>query len=155
MNLLDRHLLLQRIERLLSPGSINASNYIANQQEAFNLLFKAAEFEIDGNSSLTIASQGYTVHRREGGRAYVALDWGESGGGHGHPDRLNLVVAHGASRWLDDMGTGSYVDPSLHWYRSTLAHNAPLVDGRSQARVNGWCVADESAGAFDPEPFSL
>ena len=49
--------LLQRIERLLSPGSINASNYIANQQEAFNLLFQAAEFEVDGNNSLTIATQ--------------------------------------------------------------------------------------------------
>ena len=116
------------------------------------LLFARESLPADAGeppTSLTIASQGYTVHRREGGRAYVALDWGESGGGHGHPDRLNLVVAHGASRWLDDMGTGSYVDPSLHWYRSTLAHNAPLVDGRSQARVNGWCVADESAGVFD------
>ena len=49
--------LLQRIERLLSPGSINASNYIANQQEAFNLLFQAAEYEVDGNNSLTIATQ--------------------------------------------------------------------------------------------------
>ena len=49
--------LLQRIERLLSPGTINNSNYIANQQEAFNLLFQAAEFEVDGNNSLTIATQ--------------------------------------------------------------------------------------------------
>jgi hypothetical protein len=32
---------------------------------------------------------------------------------------------------------GSYVDESLHWYRSTLAHTAPLVDGRSQPRVDG------------------
>ena len=34
-----------------------------------------------------------------------------------------------------------YVDPSLHWYRSTLAHNAPIVDGHSQPRVNGELLA--------------
>jgi hypothetical protein len=45
------------------------------------------------------------------------------------------------------MGTGSYVDPSLHWYRSTLAHNAPLVGGRSQARVHGSLRAHEETPA--------
>ena len=103
----------------------------------------------DAPGSVTIASQGLTIHRREEGAVYVALDWGESGGGHGHPDRLNLVFSHGASRWLDDLGTGSYVDPSLHWYRSTLAHNAPLVDGRSQARVDGTCTGLGEHREFD------
>lgn len=98
--------------------------------------------------SVTIESQGLTIHRRDAGAAYVALDWGESGGGHGHPDRLNLIFSHGSSRWLDDLGTGSYVDPSLHWYRSTLAHNAPLVDGASQRRVNGELIARTDDGAF-------
>ena len=99
--------------------------------------------------SLTIASQGLTIHRRDQGAVYVALDWGESGGGHGHPDRLNLLFSHGARRWLDDLGTGSYVDESLHWYRSTLAHNAPLIDGRSQARVNGECIGEGAQSGFD------
>jgi hypothetical protein len=99
--------------------------------------------------SLTIMSQGLTIHRRERGEVYVALDWGESGGGHGHPDRLNLLFSHGASRWLDDMGTGSYVDKSLHWYRSTLAHNAPLVNSVSQRRVNGELLAAGSRGEFE------
>jgi hypothetical protein len=49
--------LLDQIQLLLSPQMINQDNYYRNQQEAFNLLFKAAEFDIDGNSSLTIASQ--------------------------------------------------------------------------------------------------
>jgi hypothetical protein len=48
---------LDQIQLLLSPQSINQENYYRNQQEAFNLLFKAAEFDIDGNSSLTIATQ--------------------------------------------------------------------------------------------------
>jgi hypothetical protein len=48
---------LDQIQFLLSPQSINQENYYRNQQEAFNLLFKAAEFDIDGNNSLTIATQ--------------------------------------------------------------------------------------------------
>ncbi|MDE3172772.1 MAG: heparinase II/III family protein [Gemmatimonadota bacterium] len=90
-----------------------------------------------GLRSVLLHGQGVAVFRRERGRVYAALDYGQSGGGHGHPDRLNLLLSVGATRWLDDLGTGSYVDPSLHWYRSTLAHNAPLVDGHSQWRVDG------------------
>jgi prepilin-type processing-associated H-X9-DG protein len=96
--------------------------------------------------SVHLPAQGYTVFRRDGGRVYVALDWGQSGGGHGHPDRLNVLFADGSTRWLDDLGTGSYVDPSLHWYRSTLAHNAPLVNGRSQTRVDGKLLAYDERG---------
>ncbi|HKH92571.1 MAG TPA: heparinase II/III family protein [Gemmatimonadaceae bacterium] len=88
-----------------------------------------------------LPAQGIGILRREGGRCFVALDYGRSGGGHGHPDRLNLLLSDGESRWFDDPGTGSYVDESLHWYRSTLAHTAPLVDGRSQPRVDGELVA--------------
>ena len=87
--------------------------------------------------SVLLEGQGLAVIRRAEGQVYVALDYGHGGGGHGHPDRLNVLLVDGATRWLDDMGTGSYVDPSLHWYRSTLAHNAPLVNGQSQVRVDG------------------
>ena len=97
-------------------------------------------------SSVLLAEQGIGVLRRAEGRVYVALDYGRSGGGHGHPDRLNVLLSDGPSRWLDDMGTGSYVDPSLHWYRSTLAHNAPLFDGYQQQRVDGELLAFEERG---------
>ncbi|HET7565921.1 MAG TPA: heparinase II/III family protein, partial [Gemmatimonadaceae bacterium] len=97
--------------------------------------------------SALLESQGIAVLRRDEGRMYVALDYGHSGGGHGHPDRLNLLLAHGHERWLDDMGTGAYVDPTLHWYRSTLAHNAPLFDGRSQRRAHGELRAYDERGA--------
>jgi len=96
--------------------------------------------------SALLPAQGLGVFRRDGGRLYAALDYGHSGGGHGHPDRLNVILADGPVRWLDDVGTGSYVDPSLHWYRSTLAHNAPLVNGRSQARVHGTLRAYQERG---------
>ena len=96
--------------------------------------------------SALLAGQGLAVFRRDAGRTYVALDYGHAGGGHGHPDRLNVLLARGDDRWLDDMGTGSYVDPSLHWYRSTLAHNAPLIDGRSQPSADGTLLAYDERG---------
>lgn len=49
--------LLDQIQLLLSPQVLTSDNYVRNQQEAFNLLFKAAEYEVDGNHSLTIATQ--------------------------------------------------------------------------------------------------
>ena len=104
--------------------------------------------------SILLEGQGLGILRRAGGEVYVALDYGHSGGGHGHPDRLNLQLAQGSTRWLDDMGTGSYVERALHWYRSTLAHNAPLVDGHSQARVHGRLRAyadEERAGWIEAE----
>ncbi|MEP6492793.1 MAG: heparinase II/III family protein [bacterium] len=97
--------------------------------------------------SALLPAQGIAVFRRNEGKSYLALDYGHSGGGHGHPDRLNLLLADGDTRWLDDYGTGSYVDPSLHWYRSTLAHNAPLIGGASQRRVDGTLIAYDERGA--------
>ena len=98
--------------------------------------------------STLLRGQGLAVLRRRDGEVFVALDYGHSGGGHGHPDRLNVVLAQGETHWLDDVGTGSYVDPSLHWYRSTLAHNAPLANGRSQWRGDGRLVAFADDGEF-------
>lgn len=114
------------------------------------LLFAKPELDLHDPTSLPsvlLEAQGVGVIRRAAGRLFVALDYGVSGGGHGHPDRLNLLLMNGHTRVLDDMGTGAYVHPSLHWYRSTLAHNAPLVDGRSQRRVDGRLIAYEDRGA--------
>jgi hypothetical protein len=49
--------ILDKIEKILAPNAVNQSNYYSSQQEAFNLLFDAAQYEMDGNNSLTIASQ--------------------------------------------------------------------------------------------------
>jgi hypothetical protein len=97
--------------------------------------------------SVLLESQGLAVFRRDEGRLFTAVDYGESGGGHGHPDRLDLVLCDGDNRWLDDPGTGSYVDRSLHWYRSTLAHSAPLAGRRSQPRIGGELLAFDERGA--------
>jgi len=97
--------------------------------------------------SALLPSQGFAVFRRNAGRTYAALDYGHHGGGHGHPDRLNLLLAHDETRWLDDMGTGSYVERALHWYRSTVAHNAPFVNGESQHQVHGELLAYDDRDA--------
>ena len=115
------------------------------------LLFARAELpELAGAEpeSALLEGQGIAVFRRDSARAYAALDYGHSGGGHGHPDRLNLLLADGATRWLDDYGTGSYTDRSLHWYRSTLAHNAPLANGQSQRPTDGVLLANDERGDF-------
>ena len=90
---------------------------------------------------------GLAIVRADEGATYVSLDYGEPGGGHGHPDRLHLTSVLAGVPWLLDFGTGSYVAPSLGWYRSTLAHNAPLVDGHDQHPARGRCIAfDEKDG---------
>jgi hypothetical protein len=91
---------------------------------------------------------GLAIFRRNGGTTYVGLDYGEPGGGHGHPDRLNLTLHARGAPWLVDFGTGSYASPSLGWYRTTLAHNAPLVDGVSQAAAHGACIAFDERGDY-------
>ncbi len=91
---------------------------------------------------------GLAIFRRDEGRTYVSLDYGESGGGHGHADRLHLTLVAAGVPWLLDFGTGSYVAPSLAWYRTTLAHNAPLVDGMSQAMAAGHGVAFDEADGY-------
>lgn len=136
-----RHTSSADVERNVQPSALSRADL------SWRALLRARptlpELEASPPQSALLPHQGIAVFRRDAGRIYVALDYGHSGGGHGHPDRLNLLLAVGATRWLDDFGTGSYVDPTLHWYRSTLAHNAPLAGGRSQAPVDGSLTAHD------------
>ena len=95
-----------------------------------------------GNTLLE--SQGLAILRR--GDRYASLECGTYGGGHGHPDRLHLTLHAGGRHWLPDPGTGSYVSRDLFWYRSTLAHNAPRLDGRSQPPGDAECAAFGESG---------
>ena len=65
------------------------------------------------SASVCLPAQGLAVIRRESGRTYVALEGGQLGGGHGHPDQLALTLQTGEARWLEDPGTGSYVEEEL------------------------------------------
>jgi hypothetical protein len=81
-------------------------------------------------ASRLMESQGLAILRT--GNRYASLEAGAYGGGHGHPDRLHLTLYERGVYWLPDFGAGSYVSRDLFWYRSTLAHNAPVLDGASQ-----------------------
>jgi hypothetical protein len=89
---------------------------------------------------------GLAVLRPAPGR-YLSVECGERPGGHGHPDLLHLTLFWNAPILIDP-GTGSYVSRQLHWYRSTLAHNAPGVAGVGQLSRFGWCAAFESADSW-------
>ena len=94
-------------------------------------------------ASVLLESQGLAVLRA--GTRYVSLECGPFGGGHGHPDRLHLTLHADGVHWLADPGTGSYVTRDLFWYRSTLAHNAPRLDGASQPPGDATCETFEAA----------
>jgi hypothetical protein len=87
--------------------------------------------------SVLLETQGLAVLR--GADRYAGLECGLYGGGHGHPDRLHLTLHADGVHWLPDPGTGSYVSRDLFWYRSTLAHNAPRLDGASQPPGDAVC----------------
>ncbi|HEX2249558.1 MAG TPA: heparinase II/III family protein [Gemmatimonadales bacterium] len=91
-----------------------------------------------------IEGHGLAVLRSDS--RYVSLECGESGGGHGHADRLNIILHADGEYWLPDLGTGSYVARDLFWYRSTLAHNAPRLDGVSQEGGAAACDNFDESG---------
>lgn len=86
--------------------------------------------------SVLLKAAGYAVLRSQG--TAVAVRFGMHGGGHGHPDKLNIVT-FGAGRLFGlDPGSINYGVP-LHreWYRSTIAHNTVSVDQTLQANRDG------------------
>ncbi len=97
-----------------------------------------------GNAFLE--GQGLAILRT--GRRYASLECGRYGGGHGHPDRLHLTLHADGCHWLPDPGTDSYVSRDLFWYRSTLAHNAPRLDGRSQPAGDAQCANFDEQGEW-------
>lgn len=99
------------------------------------------------NESVRMEGTGLVVLRGAEGQ-YVSLDYGHYGGGHGHPDRLQLSFFIRGRRWLTDYGTGQYYFDHLHWYRSSLCHNTVIVDGRSHLPVEGACVLLENTPQY-------
>lgn len=90
--------------------------------------------------SVNFPSSGLVILRLGEGRRqiYLLLDYGPHGGGHGHPDKLNIVL-YGLGRLiLPDLGTPGYGLKATHdWYRQTVAHNTVVVDRRSQSPAQG------------------
>ena len=72
--------------------------------------------------------------------------------GHGHRDKMGITLFANQKLWVADYGTPGYGSSILPWYQSTLAHNALVVDGKSQAatkenRVQLWLGGDDLEAA--------
>ena len=69
---------------------------------------------------------------------YIAIDYGPHGGWHGHFDKLNLILWGRGTLLAEDPGCIEYGNPrQFGWYKTTLAHNTLVVDGRSQQAAKG------------------
>jgi len=103
--------------------------------------------EVIPRTSVLMPAAGYAALRSPDLTAVIR--YGMHGGGHGHPDKLDLVTyGNGRSGGLDP-GSIHYGVP-LHraWYRTTIAHNTVAVDMAQQRPVDGKLL-DWSAGAGD------
>lgn len=92
------------------------------------------------NGCTLLPSSGVAVLRSQPGditadlsATAVALSYGPYGGGHGHPDKLGIVVAAQGRQWIPNYGSMPY---ETHWKREwtshTVSHNTLVIDGVSQ-----------------------
>lgn len=98
----------------------------------------------------------------------VLLKYGKHGMGHGHFDRLGLLIQdgkheviqdYGAARWvnIEHKDGGGYLKENKTWAKQTIAHNTLVINGQSQFRAEVK-TADESHGihfAFDTSSSNL
>lgn len=111
-----------------------------SRRESLEALLYGAEDLPGGSYSVTrstlLEDAGFAVLRHGGVAA--AIRFGRHGGGHGHPDKLNLVTFAGGVTLGLDPGSINYGAPLHHeWYRTTVAHNTVVVDGKNQSARDG------------------
>ena len=111
----------------------------SNRREPMALLYgepALPEGPFIPQQSVLMKNAGFALLRSQG--EAVAVRFGMHGGGHGHPDKLNLVTYGSGHLFGLDPGSINYGVP-LHreWYRTTIAHNTVAVDSASQAAVDG------------------
>lgn len=86
--------------------------------------------------SIVMKDIGLAILRRN--RNYTLLDYGKHGGGHGHPDKLNLVLYALDRELILDPGRITYSVPEYEtWARQTVAHNTVVINRCSQRPAQG------------------
>ncbi len=107
--------------------------------------------------SINLPASGYAILRAlppdvaeaEPEQRYLLLKYGPHGAGHGHPDKLNLILYAYGQRLSPDLGTPGYgLDLFESWYRQTISHNTVTLDGRSQPEATGQLRAFQTVGPF-------
>lgn len=81
----------------------------------------------------------------EGDANYTVFSSGPLGSGHGHSDNLHVSIAWHGCPVLVDAGRYTYREdsPRRPYLKSALAHNVPMVDGRSSCQPKGsWGYSD-------------
>ncbi len=92
------------------------------------------------SKSVALTDIGLAVLRRgSAGNAVCAiLDYGEHGGHHGHPDKLNLMLYARNREFFLDPGRLTYSVPEHEtWCRTTVAHNTLVINEHNQAATTG------------------
>lgn len=116
-------------------------------------------FPASGLAVLRQAGADFTNHRES---TAVSFSYGPHGGGHGHPDKMNIVVYAQGRQWIPDFGSMPYETHwKAEWTAQTVSHNTVVVDGTSQqptgARNPMWPTDDSENRVigklerFDPE----
>jgi hypothetical protein len=104
-------------------------------------------------TSVDLPDAGLVALRRGAGAnaTCVMVDYGEHGGGHGHFDKLNIVVFANGREWLVDPGRLTYSHKEyLTWVKTTAAHNTVSLGGRTQSATTGkvlWFQPNEQYAA--------
>ncbi len=124
------------------------------------LLFGRTALPATAQSALPSAhltASGYALLRdmptsttaAETDQRYLLLKYGPHGGGHGHPDKLNLILSAYGERLSPDLGTPGYgLDLFESWYRQTICHNTVTIDGYSQPEATGQINHFQDEGDF-------
>lgn len=97
-----------------------------------------------------MADSGYAILRKGEGAdaAWICVKYGPYGGDHGHLDKNSLIAYRRGRMILDDPGVGAYLtNLPFGWYKTTLAHNALVVEGQNQAPGMGRLLATLDADA--------
>jgi len=112
---------------------------------------KLPETPLKGLQSLVFDKLGYAILRGEDGGAgtYLLMDYGPHGGGHGHPDKLNLILFADGDELAGEPQGYRYEDRRhREWTRPSIAHWTMSVDKSAQAATTGKLLCFCDAGAI-------
>lgn len=133
-----KQIALQLNSDVYAEGSIGLDDISLQYTNFGNIAIEG--FEVEPDSQIYPAS-GYAILNGEdqnGSKSYLAVDYGEHGGWHGHYDKLGFIsYANGTLLGLDP-GSHSYALPThASWEKTTLAHNTVIVDETTQLEATG------------------